>query len=129
MFGGLLSLLEQLDIISESGDIFWGVIWGAVGLFFLYMLLTGPLAWWAAFPAFTFLGLAASAFLPESLEAFDGLVFFAGISLAFWWVYFTDTNRWWAIIPGGVCLHWVSSPYWMKSQASRTADSFSSGWG
>jgi hypothetical protein len=32
------------------------------------------------------------------------MVFFAGISLAFWWVYFTDLNRWWAIIPGGVLL-------------------------
>jgi hypothetical protein len=50
------------------------------------------------------LGLAASSFLPESLEAYDGLVFFAGISLAFWWVYFTNMQRWWAIIPAGVLL-------------------------
>ncbi|HEY9527325.1 MAG TPA: hypothetical protein VIR02_09600, partial [Anaerolineales bacterium] len=42
--------------------------------------------------------------LPDSLEAFDSLVFFAGISLGFWWVYFTGTERWWAIIPAGVLL-------------------------
>ena len=32
------------------------------------------------------------------------MAFFAGISLAFWWVYFSDTQRWWAIIPAGVLL-------------------------
>jgi hypothetical protein len=104
VLGGVLSLLGALDIIADAGDVFWGIVWGAVGLFFLYMLVRDRSAWWAAFPAFTLLGLAASSFLPDSLQALDGLVFFAGISLAFWWVYFTDTNRWWAIIPGGVLL-------------------------
>ncbi|HUG33900.1 MAG TPA: hypothetical protein VMJ90_03955 [Anaerolineales bacterium] len=104
VFGGVLSLLGSLNIISDVGDIFWGILWGAVGLFFLYMLYRDRANWWAAFPGFTLLGLALSNFLPDSLEAFDGLVFFAGISLAFWWVYFTDTSRWWAIIPGGVLL-------------------------
>jgi hypothetical protein len=60
--------------------------------------------WWAAFPAFTLFGLAAQSLLPDSLEAFDGFVFFAGISLGFWWVYFTDRSHWWAIIPAGVLL-------------------------
>ncbi|MCL4260889.1 MAG: hypothetical protein KJZ52_09710, partial [Anaerolineales bacterium] len=46
----------------------------------------------------------ASSFLPNSLESLSGLVFFAGISLAFIWVYATDTSRWWAIIPAGVML-------------------------
>jgi len=105
VFGGALSLLDVTGVISNGGGIFWGLIWGAAGLVFLYMLVNDRNNWWAAFPAFTFIGLAASSFLPSSLEAFDGLAFFAGLSLAFWWVYFTDTSsRWWAIIPGGVML-------------------------
>lgn len=104
IFLGLLTLLDNLNIISGISDIFWGVIWGGIGLFFLYKLLTERASWWAAFPAFTLLGLSASSFLTGSLEAYDGLVFFAGIAFAFWWVYFTDTQRWWAIIPGGVML-------------------------
>jgi len=104
VLGGLLSLLDATGIISNAGGIFWGLIFAAGGVFFLYMLVNDPNNWWAAFPAFTLLGLAASSLLPESLEAYDGLVFFAGISLAFWWVYFTDRQRWWAIIPGGVLL-------------------------
>ena len=104
VLGGLLSLLDAMGVISNGGGIFWGLIFGAGGLIFLYMLINNPENWWAAFPAFTLLGLAASSFLPDSLEAYDGLVFFAGISLGFWWVYFTGTDRWWAIIPGGVLL-------------------------
>jgi len=102
--GGLLSLLDVQGIISNGSGIFWGLIFGAGGLIFLYMLFNDPNNWWAAFPGFTLLGLAASSFLPDSLEAYDGLVFFAGISLAFWWVYFADKQRWWAIIPAGVLL-------------------------
>jgi len=105
VFGGVLIFLENLNIISDVGDIFWGAIWGLVGVFFLYLLIKDRYNnWWAAFPAFTLIGLAVSSFLPDSLESFSGLVFFAGISLGFIWVYATDTSRWWAIIPAGVML-------------------------
>ncbi len=104
VLGGLLSLLDAMGIVSNGGGIFWGLIFAAGGLIFLYMLINDPQNWWAAFPAFTLLGLAVSSFLPDSLGAYDGLVFFAGISLGFWWVYFTDRQRWWAIIPAGVLL-------------------------
>ncbi|MEP6896405.1 MAG: hypothetical protein ABI986_12425 [Chloroflexota bacterium] len=104
IFLGALTLLDNLNIISNISDIFWGVIWGLVGLFFLYRLITDRASWWAAFPAFTLLGLAVSQFLPQALQGFSGLASLGGISLAFWWVYFSDTSRWWAIIPGGVML-------------------------
>ncbi len=104
ILGGVLSLLGAMGIISNAGGIFWGLIFAAGGAVFLYILLTDRNSWWAAFPAFTLLGLAASSFLPASLQAYDGLVFFLGISLGFWWVYFTGPERWWAIIPGGVLL-------------------------
>lgn len=102
--GGVLSLLDVQGVISNASGIFWGMIFAAGGLVFLFMLFNDPNNWWAAFPGFTLLGLAASSFLPDSLEAYDGLVFFAGISMAFWWVYFSDKERWWAIIPAGVLL-------------------------
>jgi hypothetical protein len=102
--GGLLSLLEVQGIISNAGGIFWGLIFAAGGAVFLYMLFNDRNNWWAAFPAFTLLGLAVSSFLPDSLHTYGGLAFFAGISLAFWWVYFSNNERWWAIIPAGVLL-------------------------
>ncbi len=103
--GGLLSLLDAMGIISNAGGIFWGLILGAGGLVFLYMLTNDRNNWWAAFPAFTLLGLAVVSFLSGVLHPFEGLIFFIGISLGFWWVYVTGpTERWWAIIPAGVLL-------------------------
>lgn len=104
VLGGLLSLLDATGVITNGGGIFWGLISLAGGLFFLQILINQRENWWAAFPAFTFFGLAASSFLPDSWEPYDSLVFFTGISLGFWWVYFTGTDRWWAIIPAGVLL-------------------------
>ena len=105
VFLGLLSLLDNLNIISSVSDLFWGVIWGLVGLYFLYRLFVDRTnSWWAVFPAFILIGLSISQLLPNSLDGFGGLAFLGGISLAFWWVYFSDTSRWWAIIPGGVML-------------------------
>lgn len=105
LVGGLLSLLDAMGVISNAGDIFWGLVFGIGGLAFLYLLFTDRINnWWAAFPGFTLLGLAVSSILPDSLEHYSGLAFFAGISLAFWYVYITDHQRWWAIIPAGVLL-------------------------
>lgn len=104
VLGGLLSLLDAMGVIANSGGIFWGLLFAAGGFFFLNLLVNQRENWWAAFPAFTLLGLAASSFLPDSLDRFGGLAFFAFLSLAFWWVYFTDTERWWAVIPAGVML-------------------------
>jgi hypothetical protein len=105
ILGGVLALLDTMNIIGNAGGIFWGLIWGAVGVFFLYMLINDRQRnWWAAFPGFTLLGMAVSSFLPNPIDFLGGLFFLGGIGLAFWWVYFTDRSRWWAIIPGGVLL-------------------------
>jgi hypothetical protein len=105
LFGGLLALLDAAGFIGNAGGIFWGLIWGAAGAYFLYLLWVDRARnWWAAFPGFAFIGMALSSFLPDSLDAFGGLAFFAVLSLAFLWVFFTDTTRWWAIIPAGVLL-------------------------
>lgn len=103
ILGGLLVLLENLNVIGNVGGVFWGLIWGGIGCYFLYRLFVYR-EWWAAFPGFVFLGWGVSSFLPPPLDAFGGLIFSAGISAAFLWVYFTDTTRWWAIIPAGVML-------------------------
>jgi hypothetical protein len=105
LLGGLLSLLDAMGIIRNAGGIFWGLIWGAVGVFFLYLLVSDKYRnWWAAFPGFTLIGMAVSSMLPKALSGLDGFVFLGSISAAFLWVYFTDKTRWWAIIPGGVLL-------------------------
>jgi hypothetical protein len=80
------------------------VVWGLVGLYFLYRLFMDRSSWWAAFPAFALIGLSISHLLPNSLDGFSGLAFLGGLGVAFLWVYFSDTSRWWAIIPSGTLL-------------------------
>jgi hypothetical protein len=106
LLGGLLSLLDVMGVIGNAGGVFWGLIWGAVGVYFLYLLMADRSRnWWAAFPGFIFVGMALSSLLPSPLDAFSGLIFFAGISIAFLWFYFNNTEgNWWAIIPAGVLL-------------------------
>ncbi|NOZ00209.1 MAG: hypothetical protein GXP40_13570 [Chloroflexi bacterium] len=102
ILGGILGLLDQMGVIRNASGIFWGLVFGVGGAAFLYLFINDRSNWWAAFPAFTLLGLGASSVLPPSLEQWDGLVFLGGIGLGFWAVYFTGRERWWAIIPGGV---------------------------
>lgn len=105
ILGGILALLDTMNIIGDAGDVFWSLIWGAIGVYFLFLLVSDRQRnWWAAFPGFVLLGMALSALLPNSFDFLSGLLFLGGISLAFWWVYFTDRTRWWAIIPAGVLL-------------------------
>lgn len=102
ILAGAISLLEKVGIIPPGIDLFGAIIGFGGGAAFLYAFLKNPRArWWAAIPAFTLLGLGVAGLLPQGL---DGLAFLGGIGLAFWAVYLTNTQHWWAIIPGGVLL-------------------------
>jgi len=39
--------------------------------------------------------------LPDVPETLGGVLFLAAIGLAFWVIYFTKRELWWAVIPGG----------------------------
>ena len=112
---GILFLLQNLGIFTV-GAYLWPFIFGAGGLVFLYVFLTSRAngstepaeAWWAVIPGFVLLSLAAmmalDQFAPQIGETWGGALFLGGIGLAFWVVYFTGRERWWAVIPGGVLL-------------------------
>ncbi|GEM_PF-144410 len=99
--GGGLALAQTMGLLENASAYFWGIVFAAAGLAFLFTFLNGE--WWAAFPGFTLLSIGALILLPESLEDIGGGLFLGGIALSFWSVYFTNrAGRWWAIIPGGV---------------------------
>lgn len=101
ILGSILGFLELQGILSNASGIFWGIVFGAAALVFLYIFFTSRINWWAAIPGFTLAGLAVAKFLPGSL-GLDGLAFLGGIGAGFWAVYFSSRDRWWAIIPGGI---------------------------
>lgn len=101
IMGGGLALAQAMGFLQNATNLFWGAVFLAAGLGFLFVMFTGH--WWAAFPGFTLAALGTLILLPDSLDEFGGAVFLGGIALSFWYVYFTSRNeRWWAIIPGGV---------------------------
>lgn len=106
--GGVLFLLDSLDILA-IGVVLWPILIGIASLVFLFIFLTAPQSnWWAAIPGFVLLGLTGTIALDELAptvgEAWSGSLFLGGIALAFWVIYLVNTEYWWAVIPGGVLL-------------------------
>ena len=99
--GGTLTLLQRMGYLQNASNVFWGSLFLTAGLIFIALLASGT--WWSAFPGFTLASIGILILLPDSLSEFGRAIFLGGISLAFWFVYFTGrTERWWALIPAGV---------------------------
>jgi hypothetical protein len=107
VLGGFLFLLQNLGIFQELASLVWVMLFGAGGLFFLYLFLNDRVhTWWAAIPGATLLGLAATVFFgdvgPNVLKPVSGPLFLASIGFGFALVYLAVPTHWWAIIPAGV---------------------------
>jgi hypothetical protein len=105
---GILFLLQNLGILGGSVALLWALLFGAGGAIFLFVFLTNRVNWWPVIPGFALLGIAGliatSELAPGVEEAWGGALFLGGIALAFWVIYFTNRENWWALIPGGVLL-------------------------
>ncbi len=103
---GVLMLLERIGIFHGASDFFWGVVFLAGGVYFLYRFANNMRGeWWAAIPGFALVGIGADSILPGFLGNWTGLFFLGFLGLGFFTVYFTARQeRWWALIPGGVLL-------------------------
>lgn len=101
ILAGALFALQAMGLLDNVGDMFWGAVFLAVGLLFLFAFVTG--SWWGVIPGLTLAGIGALILLPNSLEVYGGALFLGSIALAFWLVFLTaPRERWWAIIPAGV---------------------------
>jgi len=104
---GVLLLLQAVGVLPAA-NLIWPIIFGAVGLAFLYHFLTDRANWWPIIPGFALLGLAAlmlwEQFAPEPVKDWGAMFFMGGLGLAFWAIYLTNRENWWAVIPGGALL-------------------------
>jgi hypothetical protein len=105
---GILFFLQSLGVLGVLADLIWSGLFAAAGLVFLYVFLTGEGRWWAAIPGMALLGIGAligmDTLLPRLADVLGGAVFLGALALAFWLIYFSHTEMWWAVIPGGVLL-------------------------
>lgn len=110
VLGGLLFLLQSLDLFSGVLASFWnvvGILAFAVGGFvFLATFLNNPKEnWWAAIPGFTLLGLlfaAVADYFGSFASDLSGGFFLASIGVGFLAVYLFNRELWWALIPFGI---------------------------
>ncbi len=111
LLGGLLvligaaALLDSFNIIPFGG-LLWGGLFALGGLAFLVFFIQNRASWWAIIPGVILLGLSTviliSSLFPKFEGSIGGFIFLAAISVAFWLVYGTNNQFWWAIIPAGV---------------------------
>lgn len=107
IIGGILFLLQNL-FGFQFGALFWALVFGLAGLFFLSVFFTNRLNWWGLIPGITLLGIgvviALDAFAPQLGDLLGATIILGGIGLSFLVVYLINREFWWAIIPGGVLL-------------------------
>ncbi len=107
ILGGVLFLLQNLGFF-QIGDLFWALILGLAGAFFLSVYGSNRLQWWALIPGFTLLSIAIlivlSLALPRFADIWGGSIVLGGIGLSFLAIFLIDRRNWWAIIPAGVML-------------------------
>ena len=104
---GILFLLQNLNIIGPDIALVWAFLFVAGGAIVLYVFLSNRTQWWAVIPAFALLGigaLIAISQLAPGLGAWGGALFLGALGLAFWVIYLTNREYWWAVIPGGVLI-------------------------
>lgn len=105
ILGGALFLFQNLFGL-QIGNLFWALVLGLAGLFFLTVFYSNRANWWALIPGFTLLGVAASVSLntivPGLADILSGPIVLGSIGLSFLVVYLLNREFWWAIIPCGV---------------------------
>jgi isoprenylcysteine carboxyl methyltransferase (ICMT) family protein YpbQ len=107
ILAGAVFLLQNLGIL-KLGDLFWVVIFGLAGIFFLSLYIQNRVNWWALIPGITLLSLGLLVLLnwvvPSLGEFWGGSIVLGGVGISFVLVYLLERTNWWAVIPGGVLL-------------------------
>lgn len=108
VLAGVVFLLQNLRIIRLGGlgDLVIASLFGLGALAFLAVYIANRQHWWSLIPAGALFGISGliglEAIAPRVASAFGGSLFLGSLGLAFWLIYVTDRQHWWAIIPGGV---------------------------
>lgn len=107
IIGGILFLLQNL-YGYQFGSLFWALILGLGGLFFLSVFLADRSNWWGLIPGFTLIGVGCTVALdslaPQAGDVLGGPIVLGSIGLSFLVIYLLNREFWWAIIPSGVLL-------------------------
>jgi hypothetical protein len=105
--GGVLFLLQTL-LDFQFGGLFWALVFGLGGTFFLSWFMQDRQQWWALIPGFTLFSIGLiillDVILPAASGMLGGFIILGGIGASFLAVYLMRRDFWWALIPAGVLL-------------------------
>ena len=105
---GLFFLAQQFGFATGIFDVLLPLAFFGGGTVFLFVFVTNMRGrWWAALPGCVLLGLSLIILVDEYgllgfLEPFTGSIFMGFLGLGFAFVYITNSDKWWALIPAGV---------------------------
>ena len=105
---GALLLAQTFNLLTVNLAGLFGMLFAAGGILFLVWHSRQRDQWWPLIPGFTLLSIGVLLVLdwlaPRLVGALGGSIVLGGISVAFWWVYLTKRDQWWALIPAGTLL-------------------------
>lgn len=105
ILAGLFFLLQNIGLF-RLGDLFWSLMMGLAGIFFLSLFIQNRANWWALIPGCTLLGVAVVIGLgvlwPAAEDVLGGSIVLGSIGVSFIIIYLLDRQNWWALIPAGV---------------------------
>lgn len=105
---GVIFLLNNLGLIFLDWELLIGPLFALGGLVFLIVFLLNSDNWWALIPGLVLIALGIIIFMDASVTGgvnqWGGAIFLGFLGLAFFLIYFSHTDHWWSVIPGGVLL-------------------------
>lgn len=105
--GGVLFLLQTL-FDFQFGGLFWALVFGLGGTFFISWFFQDREQWWALIPGITLICIGLiillDIVLPAASGVFAGFIILGGIGTSFLLIFFLRRDFWWALIPAGVLL-------------------------
>jgi hypothetical protein len=97
---GILFLIDRFAFLSGIGNILWALLFLGGGAIFIALYSRQPQLWWALFPGFALIAMAAAVVA----GSVGGVVLLALAGVALIALHLTNRARWWALVGGGALL-------------------------
>lgn len=97
---GVLFLIDRFAFLSGIGNTLWALLFLIAGGVFIALYSRQPSMWWALFPGFALIAMAAAVVA----GSVGGVVLLALGGAALIALYLINRARWWALVGGGALL-------------------------
>lgn len=97
---GILFLIDRFAFLSGIGNSLWALLFLGGGAIFIALYSRQPQLWWALFPGFGLVAMAAAVVA----GSVGGVLLLALGGAALVALYLTNRARWWALVGGGSLL-------------------------